>query len=562
MKMSDALRGAAETAAVETAHVSVSAARSRARRARMLRGSANGIVGVGAAALVVAGVMGVVANQGGLVAADPEIGAGNGDFSAPNVSAPNAGAAGDMPLAPAVDAAVNACGGAFDASAFVVDPATATISVDGIDSADLDITLSTTAASEGEFTTGQPTLYVLWDGIIVGTPAHTDEAWVWESVPGEVTELPQTVPLMNCWDGAPLPAGDYTVVSAQDLATAIDVPPVSEDLQPTVSPDASDANVAPARTTIVSEPSAFTVPGEPAKDPFAQYLRVDDPDPVLPAPAGPSDVLTVDQARAAYKAGLTDARWDMAAGTQRVVMTSASNDLKGTLWQKSYFGCPMDGANSAFPAQSAEVDWLHVEGQLPSAVHLSYGWVVDGNPVVSYSVTNTTDSSLPGFYGGYAPRLVLVKDGKVVAEAYTVDPQQNVGGIAYAAAGAAASSPKVAPSDSMVWAPDASGYLSPGASKGGDFLWRDVNGCWTANGQVNVAPGSYTVLSAQDLYVGGQYPVYMEGADDGATADAIEGSGGGTDSAVAPIDPPAPDQAPDFASFQVWTSLGTVTISN
>ena len=63
MKMSDAIRGAAESAPVEDAHISVSAVRSRARRNRGLRAGANGIVGVGAAALVVAGVMGAVATR-------------------------------------------------------------------------------------------------------------------------------------------------------------------------------------------------------------------------------------------------------------------------------------------------------------------------------------------------------------------------------------------------------------------------------------------------------------------------------------------------------------------
>ena len=69
MKMSDALRGAAETAPVDSVHVSVGAVRTRSRRNRALRTGANGVVGVGAAALVFAGVMGVVANQTGLPAA-------------------------------------------------------------------------------------------------------------------------------------------------------------------------------------------------------------------------------------------------------------------------------------------------------------------------------------------------------------------------------------------------------------------------------------------------------------------------------------------------------------
>jgi hypothetical protein len=176
-------------------------------------------------------------------------------------------------------------------------------------------------------------------------------------------------------------------------------------------------------------------------------------------------------------------------------------------------------------------------------------------------VKNVTNWSLPGFYGASAPRLVLVKDGKVVAEAYPVDPTQNGGAIAYASIGVGVNSSETPPRDSMLWAPNTNGYLSPGASMSGDYLWRDLNGCWNAKGQTRVGAGTYTVLSAQDIYVGEQYAMYAEGRDEGA-ADAAEGSGDGTDSAVAPVAPPAPDFAPDWASFQVWTSLGTVSITN
>ena len=95
-------------------------------------------------------------------------------------------------------------------------------------------------------------------------------------------------------------------------------------------------------------------------DPFAKYLKVPTPDPApLPTtPAGPSDALTSDEARAAYGAALTTAHWDMAKGTQRVVQTSDSDDPNGDMWSTSYYGCPTDGANATFPAQSAELDWL------------------------------------------------------------------------------------------------------------------------------------------------------------------------------------------------------------
>ena len=82
MKMSDALRGAAETAPIGRFTLSVGAVKSRAGRNRALRSGANGLVGVGAAALVFAGVMGVISNQTTLASAE---GTDSGKVAAPNV---------------------------------------------------------------------------------------------------------------------------------------------------------------------------------------------------------------------------------------------------------------------------------------------------------------------------------------------------------------------------------------------------------------------------------------------------------------------------------------------
>src|SRR6188768_4035084 len=101
-RMSDALRAAAETAPVADVHVSSAAATSRVRRARLLRTSANGIVGVGAAAIVVAGIMGAVANQTAI--AESAGGDGNRDtvgIGAPSVNdAAVAPSDGDPSMAP------------------------------------------------------------------------------------------------------------------------------------------------------------------------------------------------------------------------------------------------------------------------------------------------------------------------------------------------------------------------------------------------------------------------------------------------------------------------------
>ena len=579
MKMSDALRGAAETAPVETVHVSVGAVRTRAKRNRALRTGANGLVGVGAAALVFAGVMSVIGSQTGLAAAE---GAGNGKDAVVNGGAtnPNVGTA---DVAPRPDS-TNSCGATFDASAFDVDPATATITVNAVNDDALDISLNTTGAVAAEYTTGQPLFYVLWNGIYVGGPqVVTDEAWTWNSVAGETTSAAYTPALVNCWDGAALPAGDYTIVSAQNISSAAVAPPVSESPSPSTSaspaaPDtavSSDAVVAGGTTTtIVSSPASFTIAGDAASDPFEKYLKAVDPTPQPTTPAAPSDALTTEAARAAYEAALTKAGWDMAAGTHRVVMTSSADDPNGDMWATSYYGCPTDGANADFPAKSADLNWLQVNASLPASVHLSYGWVVDGNPLVNYSVKNVTDSSLPGFYAGSAPRLVLVKDGRVVAEAYPVNPDQSNGGIAYANDGGVASggaSGSSATRDSLILAPAGDGYLAPGASVSGDYLWRDVNGCWTTNGQANVAAGTYTVLTEQDLYIGQQYAV-MESdvppsaADTSGKAAESTSSAGGpavdVAPAIAPNPTPGPDGNGDYVSFQVWTSLGTVTVTN
>ena len=298
----------------------------------------------------------------------------------------------------------------------------------------------------------------------------------------------------------------------------------------------------------------FTIAGDQAKDPFGKYLNPTDPGTVDPNPATPSDVLTSDEARKAYEAALLG-KWDMAVGTQRVVKTSDSQDASPDAWVDSYYGCPMDGAKNAFPAQSAGLDWLGVSGSLPSSIHVSYGWVVDGNPLVHYAVKNNTDSSLPGFYEGSSPRLVLVKDGRVVAEAYPVNPNQNGGAIAYATDDTTGGGEK------LIYAPE-SGYLAPGDTLSGDYLWRDLNGCWNAARANVVQPGTYTVLSAQDLYLGNDYAIaYQSEGDAGGTAVDVAPDVALPSAEPEPIMAPAPDDS-DSVSFTVWTSLGTVTVTN
>src|SRR5690606_22461050 len=146
---------------------------------------------------------------------------------------------------------------------------------------------------------------------------------------------------------------------------------------------------------------------------------------------------------------------DMAPGTQRVVMTSDATtpDPTGTAWARCYFGCAWDGgASGTFPTLSADLDLIDVTANLPSLNNLSYGWVVDGNPEVNLRATNTSGFTLPALYEPNSA-LLLVRDGRVVGEAYLSNAARN--GVDYNAAPP---------------------FYEPGSSLGGTYLWREVSG--------------------------------------------------------------------------------------
>ena len=560
MKMSDALRAAADSAPVQDISVSTNSVRSRARRNRAVRVGANGILGVGAAALVFAGVAGVIANQTGVGAAETDGGMKAQDNPA---GAPEPGFVGSDSML--------ACGYKFDLAAYPTGDVTAVATLGDVADSAVPVEVAYSGGADA-FTVDVPGVFVIWNGLVVGNPGVADAS---TSTTVDPVVVSGNADLVNCWDGSALPAGDYTIVTVTSVTA--DVPPVDEPTAaPSVSPDpaasvdpntsvssdasgaATDVAVEPV-TYAVSDAVAFTIAGDPAKDPFQQYLNPTDPGTANPNPNTPDDVLTSEEARTAYEAALSG-KWDMAVGTQRVVLTGDSKDSDQNLWAKGYFGCPMEGTPSGFPSQSADLNWLGVKGDLPSGIHVSYGWVVDGNPLVHYAVKNNTDWSLPGFYQGSSPRLVLVKDGRVVAEAYPVNPNQNNVGIAYATDDGTAGG-----GDKLIYAPE-NGYLAPGDSQSGDYLWRDLSGCWTANGANTVAPGTYTVLSAQDLYLGNDYAVaYQSGRDAGGPAVDVAPAPA-PDEALASAEPepimaPAPADS-DSVSFTVWTSLGTLTVTN
>lgn len=572
-RLSDSLRGMADRAPLDDATVSVSAAAGRVRRGRRLRAGANVTAGAGVAAVVALAVV----NPGGS-GQSPMADLASGGMSDSAAVAPGFESAdGGIRLA------WGACGtqpfaeGAPDASAAF------SLSLAGIDgehdagsSLGLEATLA--PAPGDAFMSNGTHVMVMWDGYVVGYAEGAADA----GLDGSAQAI--GVDLVNCWDGAPLPGGTYDIAAYTNLFTAADVPtdepgdPVGP-VEPTVAPsepgtsdggtgdgsampeptldeappadaggtadtstvtnnESSTLTVEPTSEFVVSDVSTLTVLGEQVEDPFGQYL-------FPPAPEAPTDAITPDIARSLYAEHVTTTPWDMAAGTQRVVkVTDWIEDPTGAGWESAYYGCSYDGSTGiSFPETSSTWKVLDVTAPLPGSIGVSYGWIVDGNPVVDLEVRNATDYSLPGFYGEPNASLLLVRDGRVVAESYL---------------------PSASPA-SQVYGELSTGYLAAGESLGGTYLWRDINGCFTGEVPLTVTPGTYTVLQVQGLYLdNGQNGGGIWIAEDGVLGgDVVRGTAEGEDVAV---DPARPDEAPDASTYdyvemQVWTSLGTVTVS-
>jgi hypothetical protein len=299
-------------------------------------------------------------------------------------------------------------------------------------------------------------------------------------------------------------------------------------------------------TRVVSAPLDFIVAGDVPEDPFGQYQ----PQPVEPIDT-PDDLLTPAAAREGYAAHVTSTPWAMEAGSQRVLKVNDSalqND--DIAWQQNYFGCVWDaGQNVGFPATSAEWDLLDVTANLPSSIDVSYGWVVEGNPKIDFSVTNVSGHTLPGYWGSEPnTALVLVRDGEVVAEGYPVSARR----------------------DYIVMEAAQDNMLSPGDGLSGSYLWREVNGCSNGTKQTDVTLGTYTVLNVQSIYIdsgrvyydspvdGGVPEPYLDAPailEDSATSGDGSASSDSARSAIAP----APEDY-DAIELQVWTSLGTITV--
>ncbi|MCB2412842.1 hypothetical protein LGT39_08285 [Demequina sp. TTPB684] len=568
-RLSDHLRGLADRAPVADSTISVDVASRRIHRQRRLRAGANAAAGLGAAAVIA------------VAAVNP--GAGGNDLAADAAAPDIAGGASDGAMATedqATRLAWGLCGSYPLEELVAVDPVNsltlrgAPEEATGGAAITLDATLM--PASSGEVETFGPQALVLWNGMVVASGAtEAVDAAVLSLTAGEAIEQSVAIDLVDCWEGAPLPGGKYQVIAVQELYSALAEEPALPE-EPVTEPGTEPGTIEPANTEpaspdtpvddgtvtsgglaadavdyvrVVSTPVDFAVAGDVPDDPFGQYQ----PKPVEPVEL-PDDALTPAAARAEFAARATMTPWAMQKGSQRVVKVNDSlEDNPDTAWERNFFGCTWDSTTkSTVPATSASWDLLGVTASLPGTIDVSYGWVVEGNPTVELEVTNVSGYTLPGYWGSDPnTALMLVRDGAVVAEGYPVardrDGQYSEIDIAQ---------------DSM---------LSPGETLGGTYLWREVNACSTDGGSAELAPGTYTVVNVQSVYIETGQPYYETFGEEGVPEVAIDtpvardgaataGDGGDAAGSSTSAIAPAPVDY-DWLELQVWTSLGTVTVS-
>lgn len=566
--LGDSLRNLADRAPLEEATVSVAGAARRVQRGRRLRTAANVTAGVGAAAVVaLAAIQPSLPNdRGGSLDAMASFGAGEKADAAADESVAGAyavpeaygwGACGSRPLDDAQPLASRGDELSVDSS-----------DAEWITDASVTLPTSLTIAKDGPVDVAPARALVLWNGYVVGSTATEDASFTHHELgEGDIVAGDVGLVLVNCWDTSELPAGDYQMVVYQDILDASVDPvepsdPATEPVEPAVDPVAPSASasapsleptasVGPEITDGASDAATgasdgsyrsvatiidFSLDGDVSDDPFGEYL--------FGTPtAAPEDLLTPAQARIEFARRIAPTAWDMAPGTQRVVKQNDSATITMSSYgDDNYYGCGWDGRPSpTFPAESAVWPLLDVEATLPSRLDLSYGWVVDDNPLIPLSVTNLSGFTLPGFYGASGSSLMLVKDGVVVAESYltAADPQ----GVDYSS----------------------DGFLAPDGTLSGEYLWRDVSGCWQGNSATKVEPGTYTVLTMQAIYLDNTAYGPVRGLDDVASSSI---NGEGDPQAAAPVKDsaegliaPQPQPADqEWLELQVWTSLAEVTV--
>ncbi len=599
MKLRDALRGAADRAPIDDIVVSTDRAVGRIKRDRTLRMGANGLVGAGAVAMIAFAAVGPFGSAHEGAGLDAAVAAYDG---APEAATEDF--AGAMPSPMDMDRAAHPwmCGSDFDPHSGGwqwgdTSGVTFTAGDPEVDGAEIMLQNTLEAHRPVDLVSLAPDHVITWDGIVVGSLIEPD---LFHDGPADEPMLPEgqmserlepgtdfhtleqwtTLTPVNCWDGSPLPAGDYEVHQAWTLAyPGASSEPGGESGsesgsepggEPGGEPTDSVSATASELFRVAADPVTLTVEGDPVDDPFGQYLAGGAPLP-LPMPIEPEPLpegsLTPDQARELFDANVVSGSWDMAAGSQRwVKMHDSKNDPDGSDWESNYFGCMWAGeTRSEFPERSAELNLLDVNIDLPASIDVSYGFVVDGNPLVTASLTNTSEYTLPGFWSGAQPQLHLVRDGQVVATAHPQDINHG-GGMSIL------DSPAVMQRggevDTAIAFPQTrNAGLVPGDSVSGEYLWRDVSGCGTAGAPLEVAPGTYTVLAVQSLSVSNQEIAVSFGSpepaiDLGGGVSGFDGNSSAFRDVVEPgsmeVDPGAVEW--DAVELQSWTSLGTVTI--
>lgn len=145
-------------------------------------------------------------------------------------------------------------------------------------------TTATRAFESADMVTSTPGAIVLWEGIVVGRAVAgdavsygaADETSLADDAVAFTDGLTQTaeVALVNCWDGAALPAGEYTVIATQNFAeTATPAAEPGDDEGPNPADEQLEEFTSVGISfTVRSAPLPLTIAGDVVDHPFDQYL--------------------------------------------------------------------------------------------------------------------------------------------------------------------------------------------------------------------------------------------------------------------------------------------------
>ncbi|WP_061962983.1 hypothetical protein [Demequina aurantiaca] len=293
VKLSDALRGAADRAPLDGVSVSTHAAARRVSVNRGMRGAATGIVGVTAIGVIAFGIIGP---NGFSSSSDAEFAtdaAAEVAPSQPDLPAVSGDAGAD---AAGSQLAWGVCGQATDPDAARGETGVA-IQAGPLPPAEpgalLPVAVTGTALTTQDLYTTDPGALILWNGIVVGslpqesilTFGPADEQIINPEVEpikeslteGDTFGYDLDVPLQNCWDGTDLPAGSYELLVTQEYFEFADDP---TDAGEAPAPDGSITDPSGSAATIVggfraaADAVAFTISGTPVDEHFGEYLLV------------------------------------------------------------------------------------------------------------------------------------------------------------------------------------------------------------------------------------------------------------------------------------------------